>query len=170
MDEDDIETDPDDMEYQECQDPGIPGIPGIPNIPETPGTPGIIETSRPGLPDPLEPTGSGSMTVVSREYFPDAEFVFPGIYILPGDSGYVLFCVDNGRYSNSWDHSCGVTTLKWVTASKDNSRSALRAISDSTNVYVFRKISGESKFRYMGKVFKSENVNRMMGTVDLCVC
>ena len=122
------------------------------------------------LPVPLSHTNSGSMTVVSNEYFPDAEFVFPGIYILPNDSGYVLFCVDNGRYSNSWGHHNDVTTLTWVTANKDKSRNALKAISESKNVFVFRKISGESMFRYMGKVFRSGTVDKRAGTVKLAVC
>ena len=126
--------------------------------------------SYPSLPPPLSPASSGSMTTVSREYFPDSEFVFPGIYTLPGDTGYVLFCVDNGRYSNAWSHKDNVTTLTWVTASKDVSRRALVAISESRNVHVFRKIAGESNFRYMGKVFRSGNVDRRKGTVELAVC
>lgn len=124
----------------------------------------------PTLPVPLGHTNSGSMTLVAREYFPDSEFVFPGIYTLPGDTGYILFCVDNGRYSNAWSHNNNVTTLTWVTANKDRSRSALTAIAAAENVYVFRKISGETTFRYMGKVFRSENVNRRVGTVELALC
>ena len=188
IDEDDMVTEPDDMVYQDCEDPVETNVPEVSsletNIPEVSTTslnPYAPDTSSNSyasshpsnslnrLPAPMEPTTSGSMTVVSREYFPDAEFVFPGIYILPGDSGYVLFCVDNGRYSNSWTHVDGVTNLTWVTASKDKSRSALRAIADSGNVHVFRKISGETTFRYMGRVFMSDNMNRSMGTVDLSV-
>ncbi len=130
----------------------------------------MVGASINNLPVPLSRTASGSMTVVSKDLFPEAEFVFPGIYILPDDSGYVLFCVDNGRYSNSWDHRNNVTTLTWVTASKDKSRTALKAISDSRNVFVFRKISGETTFRYMGKVFRSGNMDRRAGTVELAVC
>jgi len=69
----------------------------ISDIVETPVCPSRVVT----LPMPLAQTNSGSMTSVSREYFPAAEFVFPGIYTLPNDSGYILFCVDNSRYSNS---------------------------------------------------------------------
>jgi len=130
----------------------------------------VQEATEAKLPMPLGETNSGSMTCVSREYFPDAEFVFPGIYILPGDSGYVLFCVDNSRYSNSWNHSRDVTTFTWVTAIKDRSRSVLTAISESNNVFVFRKISGETTFRYVGKKFRSENVDKRAGTVDMSVC
>ena len=138
----------------------------ISDIVETPVCPSRVVT----LPMPLAQTNSGSMTSVSREYFPSAEFVFPGIYTLPNDSGYILFCVDNSRYSNSWNHSGDVTTFTWVTASKDRSRVALTAISESKNVFVFRKISGEVMFRYIGKVFRSENIDKRAGTVDMSVC
>ena len=160
-DEDDMITEPDEMEYQACESHEAPEEPEV--------SPPDPITNYDHLPSPLQPTDSGSMTVVSREYFPESEFVFPGIYILPNDSGYVLFCVDNGRYSNSWKHEDGVTNLTWMTASKDKSRSALRAIANSGNVHVFRKISGEPTFRYMGRVFMSDNINQSLGTVDLSV-
>lgn len=202
QDEDDMVTEPDEHEYQDCEeveevemaeitepdenasgtestestseDDGEDngGASNVSNTSSSENTGNIVEAPRsyPSLPVPLGHTGSGSMTVVSNEYFPDAEFVFPGIYILPNDSGYVLFCVDNGRYSNSWDHHDDVTTLTWVTANKDKSRNALKAISESKNVFVFRKISGENTFRYMGKVFRSGNMDRRTGTVKLAVC
>lgn len=173
QDEEDIVTEPGEHEYQECEDVEEVQITESPeSTSSTEKTENIVESPRkyPELPVPLGHTSSGSMTCVSKEYFPDAEFVFPGIYILPGDSGYVLFCVDNGRYSNSWIHNNNVTTLTWVTANKDKSRSALRAISESKNVFVFRKISGEINFRYVGKVFRSGNLDRRAGTVELAVC
>ncbi len=179
QDEEDMVTEPDEHEYQDCeeveevQDTGVIESDGNFSGDESAGSAEVMTegtTIPPNLPVPLGHTSSGSMTVVSNEFFPEAEFVFPGIYILPGDSGYVLFCVDNGRYSNSWDHRNNVTTLTWVTASKDKSRTALKAISDSRNVFVFRKISGETAFRYMGKVFRSGNMDRRAGTVELAVC
>lgn len=173
QDEEDIVTEPDEHEYQECEDVDEVQPPeNTESISSTEKTEDVVESpiTYPELPVPLGHTNSGSMTCVSKEYFPDAEFVFPGIYILPGDSGYVLFCVDNGRYSNSWSHDNNVTTLTWVTANKDKSRSALRAISESKNVFVFRKISGEMNFRYVGKVFRSGNLDRRSGTVELAVC
>ena len=208
QDEEDMVTEPDEHEYQDCEEVEGAQITevaevrevsevnevsevsesdgnssGAESIESTTGGDGdasnslnasnaeiMVGTSINNLPVPLGRTTSGSMTVVSKDFFPEAEFVFPGIYILPGDSGYVLFCVDNGRYSNSWDHRNNVTTLTWVTASKDKSRTALKAISDSRNVFVFRKISGETTFRYMGKVFRSGNMDRRAGTVELAVC
>jgi hypothetical protein len=120
------------------------------------------------LPLSLTPTSSGSMTSVSREYFPDSEFVYPGIYET-SSGGFVLFCVDNGRYANSWKHEGDVTKFTWVTATKDTSRATLEAISSSTAVYVFRKIQGEVNFRYMGKVIESGKKDKNAGCIDLSV-
>jgi hypothetical protein len=121
------------------------------------------------LPPALNPTSSGSMTSVSREYFPDSEFVYPGIYETSSGE-FVLFCVDNGRYANSWTHDGDVTRFTWVTATKDTNRVTLESISSSTDVYVFRKIQGEVNFRYMGKVIDVGKKDKIAGSIDLSVC
>lgn len=162
-----------DQAVQEVQDTGVTNVSEVSEVSDvleeenvqTPDPP-----VRPTLPVPLTHTHSGSMTAVSQHYFPDCEFVFPGIYTLPNTTGYALFYVDNGRFANTWSHHNDVTSVTWVTANGDKSRATLNSIADSNNVYVFRKISGESLFRYMGKVFKSDNVNMRVGTVDLYVC
>ena len=129
----------------------------------------IVDPNPRNLPEVLNPTASGSMTSVSREYFPDSEFVFPGIYVTP-DGGYVLFCVDNGRYANSWVHEQNVTKFTWVTATKDKSRSTLESISLSPDVHVFRKIQGEVNFRYMGRVIENGEMDKKTGSIVLSVC
>lgn len=121
------------------------------------------------LPEVLNPTSSGSMTSVSREYFPDSEFVFPGIYATPSGR-YVLFCVDNGRYAKSWVHENNVTRFTWVTATKDKNRMTLESISCSTDVHVFRKIQGELTFRYMGRVIETGPMDKKAGSIELSVC
>lgn len=120
------------------------------------------------LPEVLGTTISSSMTCVSRTHFPESRLVYPGIYVM-NDNEYILFCVDNGRYSSSWLHNDGVTTLTWATANKDKYRETLEAISESKTVHVFRKITGEVNFRYMGKVFDSNGLNKRDGKINLCV-
>lgn len=121
------------------------------------------------LPEKNGITSSGSMTCVSKTYFKECQLVYPGIYVTP-NSGFILFCVDNGRYSSSWRHSNGVTFLTWVTANKDKYRETLEAISKSTNIHIFRKLQGEPCFRYIGKVSESKNLNMETGKIDFSVC
>lgn len=112
---------------------------------------------------------SSSMISVTREYFPDSKLIYPGVYKTP-EGFYVLFVIDNGKYSNVWAHDTGVTTLTWTTPYKDTNRETMMFVSRCKIIHVFRKRNNETFFRYMGKFSRVKNIKSGSGKIDIVMC